>query len=189
MPNWCFTSYVFEGKKEEIADLHKKLQSLRELPKPLVENNFGKLWLGCVVTLFGGDCYTIYCRGNIDNFEEPDETTLSLITVTAWGDLPKVWNFVLKQYPSVKYYFYTEEPSNGYYTTNDKEGKFFPGRFVVEQDEVDTKYHPKESDLFADIASRTGVPITSRKEMDNAVKQYNEAHGGKRICTSECTVA
>lgn len=55
MPNWCFSSYVFEGKKEEIADLHKKLQSLTELSTPLVENDFGKLWLGCVVTLFGGE--------------------------------------------------------------------------------------------------------------------------------------
>lgn len=30
MPNWCFTSYVFEGRKEEITDLYKKLQSLLE---------------------------------------------------------------------------------------------------------------------------------------------------------------
>lgn len=43
MPNWCYTSYRFEGNKEEIADLHKKLQSLDELPEPLVENGFGKL--------------------------------------------------------------------------------------------------------------------------------------------------
>ena len=69
MPNWCSTSYVFEGKKEEIADLHKKLQSLTKLPQPLVENGYGKLWLGCVITLFGGDWSMINCRGDIDNLD------------------------------------------------------------------------------------------------------------------------
>ena len=66
MPNWCNTSYKFVGDKEEIADLYNKLQSLNDMPEPLVENGFGKLFLGCVVNLFGGDWKEIYCRGEID---------------------------------------------------------------------------------------------------------------------------
>lgn len=188
MPNWCFTSYIFEGKKEEIADLHKKLQSLGELPTPLVENGFGKLWLGCVVMLLGGDWNGVNCRGEICNLEEPEETTLSLSTSTAWDDMSEVWDFVLKQYPSIKYYFCAEESGNCYYVTNDKEGKFFSDRFIVEQNDTETGYHSNESELFADIASRTGVPITSGEEMENAIEQYNKTHENKNIYVNEYAV-
>lgn len=188
MPNWCNTSYVFEGKKEEIADLHKKLQSLRGLPKPLVENDFGKLWLGCVVTLFGGDWNEINCRGDIDNLDEPEDTTLSLTTSTAWGDMPEVWDFVLKQYPSIRYYFCAEESGNCYYSTNDKEGKFFSDRFIVEQNDVGTEYHTTESELLADIASRTSTPISSRAEMEAAITQYNLTHEEQEINVYEYAV-
>lgn len=188
MPNWCFTSYVFEGKKEEIADLYGKLHSLKELQKPLVENDFGKLWLGCVVTLFGGNWNVINCRGEIDNLEEPNETTLELSTRTAWGDMPEVWDFVLKQYPSIKYYFCAEESGNCYYATNDKEGKYFTDRFIVEQDDVGTEYHTTESELLTDIASRTSTSVTSRAEMDEAVTQYNLAHEEQEISVYEYAV-
>lgn len=188
MPNWCFTSYVFEGKKEEIADLYGKLHSLRELQKPLVENDFGKLWLGCVVTLFGGDWNEINCRGDIDNLDEPEETTLRFSTSTAWGDMPEVWDFVLKQYPSVKYYYCAEESGCCYYATNDKEGKYFADRFIVEQDDVGTEYHTTESELLTDIASRTSTSITSRAEMDEALTQYNLAHEEQEISVYEYAV-
>lgn len=188
MPNWCSTSYVFEGKKEEIADLHKKLQSLTKLPQPLVENGYGKLWLGCVITLFGGDWSMINCRGDIDNLDKPQETTLSLTTSTVWGDIPEVWNFVLKQYPSIKYYFCAEEPDCYYYATNDKEGKYFTDRFIVEQNEVGTEYHTTESELFADITIRTLMPISSRAEMEAAITQYNIAHEEQEINVYEYAV-
>lgn len=188
MPNWCTTSYVFEGKEEEIADLHKKLRSLQELPAPLVENDFGELWLGCVVTLFGGDWNTIDCRGDIEDLEEPNGTTLSLITSTAWGDMPEVWDFVLRQYPSIKYYFCAEESGNCYYATNDKEGKYFPDRFIVEQYDTETEYYSNETDLFADIASRTLTSISTRAEMDDAISKYNAGHREEEICVSEYIV-
>lgn len=188
MPNWCNTSYVFEGKKEEIADLHKKLQSLTELPKSLVENGYGKLWLGCVVTLFGGDWNAINCRGDIDNLDKPEETTLRLTTSTAWGEIPEVWDFVLKQYPSIRYYFCAKESGCCYYATNDKKGKFFSDRFIVEQNDVGIEYHTTEFELFADIASRISTPISSSVEMEAAITQYNLAHGECEINVYEYTV-
>ena len=176
MPNWCFTSYVFEGKKEEIADLYHKLQSLDKLGEPLVKNDFGKLWLGCVVTLFRGDWNQIPCRGTIDSFEQHTDTTITLSTSTAWGDIPQVWDFVCKQYPSIKYYFSAEESGNGYYATNDTEGKFFTHRFLVEQDNEDAKYYETEEQVFADISKRLGVPIASTEDMKTALETHNKAH-------------
>ena len=51
MPNWCFTEYRCCGNKGELVDLKEKLDHLNSLPEPLVENGFGKLWCGCLVSL------------------------------------------------------------------------------------------------------------------------------------------
>ena len=118
MPNWCFTNYMFEGNKEEIKDLYDKLKSLEEMEKPLVENGFGTRWLGCVVSLFGGNWEEINCRGDFMNLELLDDNTIQLHTETAWGDMPEVWNFVLEKYESVIYYFYAEETGVCYYVEN-----------------------------------------------------------------------
>ena len=102
--------------------------------------------------------------------------------------MPEVWDFVLKQYPSIKYYFCAEESGNCYYATNDKEAKYFTDRFIVEQDDVGTEYHTTESELLTDIASRTSTSVTSRAEMDEAVAQYNLAHEEQEISVYEYAV-
>ena len=92
MPNWCCTNYVFEGNKDEVDDLLQKMQSLSERKKTLVENGFGKEWLGNVVAAFGGNWEEIECRGSFFNLERESETTLSFGTETAWGDMDEVGN-------------------------------------------------------------------------------------------------
>ncbi len=188
MPNWCNTSYVFEGNKEEIADLYQKLQSLDQRQTPLVENGFGKLWLGCVVTLWGGDWEKFYCRGEIDFLELTTETTISLATMTAWGDMPEVWDFVLKKYPSVIYYFTTDEPGMCYYATNDKEGKYYPDRFIVEDYEDETGYYDCLEAAMGDVAEIVGKPIANRAEMDVAIEEYNNSHPDNPLYVNEIKV-
>jgi hypothetical protein len=188
MPNWCFTNYVFEGNKEEIKELYDKLKSLEEMEKPLVENDFGKRWLGCVINLFGGDWNEINCRGNFMNLELPGEDMIHLQTETAWGDMPEVWDFVLGNYESVTYYFYTEESGNCYYATNDTEGKYFPERFIVDRFDEDTEYFEDEAGLFAYIASVTGKAITGREEMDAAIEAYNAENEGNMINMNEISL-
>ena len=55
MPNWCWTSYVAVGDKKDIRDLYKKMKSLEDSEKSLIENGFGNTWLGNLVTILGGD--------------------------------------------------------------------------------------------------------------------------------------
>lgn len=188
MPNWCNTSYTFEGTKDEIAELYQKLQSLDEMTNPLVENEFGKFWLGCVVTLFGGDWKEIYCRGNIDYLEKTTDTTINLSTTTAWGDMPEVWNFVLKQYPSIKFYYSAEESGMCYYATNDVEGKFFPNRFQVEESDGETEYYETIESVLADISIRLGMQISTKEEMCAALKIYNEENENEWISVNEFQV-
>ncbi|EOA56476.1 hypothetical protein HMPREF1214_03297 [Bacteroides sp. HPS0048] len=189
MPNWCFTNYMFEGNKEEIKDLYDKLKSLEEMEKPLVENGFGTRWLGCVVSLFGGNWEEINCRGDFMNLELLDDNTIQLHTETAWGDMPEVWNFVLEKYESVIYYFYAEETGVCYYATNDSEGKYFPERFIVDQSEEGTEYFENETDLFAHIASVTGKSIKDQEEMKTAIELYNSKNEENDIYINEISFA
>ena len=188
MPNWCLTNYVFEGEKEEIQDLYNKLISLEEMKEPLAKSDFGKRWLGCVVTLFGGNRKEIKCRGYFAELEKTSDITISFYTETAWVDMPEVWELVLSHYENIKCYFYAEEPGNAYYATNDAERKYFSTRFIVEQSEEDTEYYDDEPDLFSNIASRTGENVMNREEMNKVLERYNEAHSDNEIFVNEYSV-
>ena len=89
MPNWAYSSYRIVGKAEEVQDLYSKLQQLENMQEPLVENGFGLLWLGCLVTILGGNWNDIYCRGKIIDFSL-DDGILSIETETAWGEMDEV---------------------------------------------------------------------------------------------------
>ncbi|GAB6013316.1 hypothetical protein [Viscerimonas tarda] len=188
MPNWCFTNYVVEGDKEEIADLMQKLESLEKQDVPLVENGFGKNFLGNVVALFGGDRKKINCRGEFMNLERTSEATLQFNTETAWGDMPEVWDSVCGKYKSLKYYFLAEETGNGYYATNDAEGKYFPDRFIIDQWETGSEYCETEQSLFAGVGKRTGTAVTGREEMQSAIDSYNAQNEENEIYVHEIEI-
>ncbi len=188
MANWCYTNYVFEGNKEEIADMYGKMQSLSKMEQSLKENDFDKSWLGNVVSLYGGDWKKIPCRGDFFNLDKNDDTSLQFTTETAWGDMDDVWKFVCGQYESIVYYFSAEEPGTGYYATNDAEGKYFPERYIVEQLEKDTEYYENEQGLFSVISERTGNPVTNKEEMEKAVEEYNTQNEGNEIYINEFSI-
>ena len=95
MPNWCFSSYVATGDAKEVCDLYEKMRSLEEREESLVENGFGKSWLGNLVTLLGGDWNTIYCRGDWSDLTKDDDNgALRFDTETAWNDPDEVVTFL-----------------------------------------------------------------------------------------------
>lgn len=182
MPNWCNTSYKFVGDKEEIADLYNKLQSLNDMPEPLVENGFGKLFLGCVVNLFGGDWKEIYCRGEIDYMEICGDSMIQLSTMTAWGDVPEVWDFVCKNYPSIKYYYLAEEGGLCYYVNSDTTGEYFPEKYYILHAEGYSEYLDDDEELLEYIAEKIGAAeIESIDQLDQLLEQYNKEHANEEI--------
>lgn len=182
MPNWCNTSYKFVGDKEEIADLYNKLQSLNDMPEPLVENGFGKLFLGCVVNLFGGDWKEIYCRGEIDYMEICGDSMIQLSTMTAWGDMPEVWDFVCKNYPSIEYYYLAEEGGLCYYVNSDTTGEYFPEKYYVLHAEGYSEYLDDDEELLEYIAEKIGAAkIESIDQLDQLLEQYNKEHANEEI--------
>ena len=104
MPNWSSTCYVMEAKPEQAKELYDKIDSLTKMEKPLVENGFGKLWMGCLVNLLGGDWNKVYCRGEIISYTL-EEGHVSLSCETAWGEMPEFRHFIEQHYPGSKVYY------------------------------------------------------------------------------------
>lgn len=182
MPNWCCTSYIFLGEATEIADLYKKLKELEDMPEPLVENGFGKLFLGCVVNHFGGDWNKIYCRGEIDYMELCGEEMLQLSTMTAWGDMPEVWDFVCEKYPSITYYFLAEEPGMCYYVNSDDTGEYFPEKYLIDDCANGQEYANDDEELFEEMAKRLEVEcIKDFTQLSELLEKYNEKNPDEEI--------
>ncbi len=139
MPNWCYTSYTFVGDEEELKELHGLMERLESMEKPLVENGFGTNWLGCLVDSLGKDWNSVWYRGSWDNLTLAN-STLKFTTETAWSQADEVMDLICEKYPSLDYYFYTEEPGMGIYQTNDDEGLYYPERYYIDLCTADGTY-------------------------------------------------
>ena len=124
MPNICTTNYVIEGKKEELDALYQKMKELQEMEKPLVENNLGPTWLGCLVKALGKNPEDVLCRGQWIELEQQDGKLLMAFE-TAWTPCYEVTQLMKAVYPSLQFFYKAEEPDCEVYLKNDAEGKYF----------------------------------------------------------------
>lgn len=179
MPNWCYTSYVLEGNKEDINKISNTLTELENHDKPAVENGFGTTWLGCLVHELGGDYNKIYCRGQWGNLQNNGDT-LTLDTETAWGPMNEVFDFIKEKFPSIKYYFYSEEDGMSEYFTNDKEGKYFPYRYHINLCDTNNNYIEEDFKTLPEVFHYITEnyckenPINSEEDLDKLDELWRE---------------
>ena len=100
------------------------MNNLENRRKPLVDNSFGKTWLGCLVNKLGGNWQEVYCRGSWRDLDW-NGAILRFNTETAWGPMNEVFKFIKTIYPSLKIYYQAEEDGMGVFITNDAEGSYF----------------------------------------------------------------
>ncbi len=172
MPNWCFTSYVIDGKRKEVQSLFSKMNNLEKRRKPLVDNGFGKQWLGCLVTKLGADWQKVYCRGSWDNLHY-EGGTLTFSTETAYGPMNEVFKLIKDIHPSLQIYYCAEEDGWGYYATNDTQGVHFPERFKVES-EWETEYPTSIEDACSCVSKLIGKEVKTREELEMAIEEWND---------------
>ena len=173
MPNWCSTDYRCYGNNGELVELKEKLDYLNSLEKPLVENGFGKLWCGCLVSLLGGDWNEVHCRGEIDSYEFSG-TTLCISVTSAWGELDEWRKFIKSKYPKLDIFYYAEEIGEGIYVTNDEKGIYFPNRYILDSWKFGIEYFNDLESLVDYIYTLIGVRIkdTSIEGIRNILKKY-----------------
>lgn len=174
MPNWAYSSYRIVGKAEEVRDLYSKIQQLQNMEEPLEPNGFGNLWLGCLVTILGGDWNMIYCRGKIIDFSLDDDL-LFIETESAWSEMQEVRQFIEKTYPALKIYYYEEECGCGIYRTNDKYGRFFTFGFIFDNQKGDgPEYYDDTESLLKAASEALGEEIKTMADLEEAIAESND---------------
>lgn len=180
MPNWCYTSYTFVGDKKEIKKLHKLMKQLENRKKPSVESAFGTTWLGCLVEALGKKWEDVWCRGWWDNLELCGNE-LKFTTETAWSAAEEVMKFIGEVFPSLGYFYYSEEPGMGIYETNDDTGLYYPDRYYVDLCAPDksymSEYFLNKEDMLASVGDTLKQPFTSEEEVERffeEAKKENE---------------
>ena len=174
MPNWCETQYKIIGKKEEVQDLYSKIQQLQNMEEPLEPNGFGNLWLGCLVTILGGDWSKINCRGHIIDYSL-DDSVLSIDTETAWGEMDEVRHFIQQIYPSLEILYYEEEPGWGIYQTNDQDKRFFSFRYILDDLEGDGPEYYDDTDSLLEAASEIfGKELKTMADLEDIVENSDD---------------
>lgn len=178
MPNWCFASYVIEGEKKEIDGLEQMMRKLDSMEKPAVENGFGTKWLGCLVHELGGKWEEIRCRGSWSELERVDDSTIRFNTETAWAPCNETFDLICRRFPSIRYYYSSEEPGMCEYWTNDKEGKHFPDRFYIDlctpKEEYDCEYFRTLDDALRWLRENYSKDISSKEDVERLCEQWEE---------------
>ena len=176
MPNWAITNYKFKGADESQAkDLYQKIEALNKMDKPFVENGFGKLWLGCVVNYLGGDYEKIYCRGEISSYDK-DGDTVSMCCETAWDEMPEFRHFIESKYPGSKVYYQVEESGNLVYATNDRDGKYYPERYLLDMYD-DNEYFCDLESVAKYVSGTIGKEVKPDVQaIETAIDEYMAEH-------------
>jgi hypothetical protein len=127
---------IFHGEKEEIKDLHSKIEEWTS--KEFRKSDFGSIWLGNILhgaglghNIDAGDD-RFRCRGSItyfgelETFKDSDEATFNLDTETAWAPMCSMWREVIDtlDYKTVGFSYCAEEPGFDIYEIYDPYGDF-----------------------------------------------------------------
>lgn len=172
MPNWCTSTLIATGDKEEIHDLYERMKRLQDMQEPLKPNGFGTTWLGNLVEDLGKSYDQVSCRGSWSDLELIDDKTLKFYTETAWYRCTEVEDLIVEKYPSIFIYFQCEEGGVGIYETNDDSGKYFPERYMIDV-ENDECYYMDEDDSLDFIQEFFGLDFKNMDEAMRIAEDYN----------------
>lgn len=184
MANWCKTEYTFTGDRKSLEGIYALMQGLEETETPDEESDFGSTWLGRLAKSLGRDWQTIKCRGSWEDLCLSDET-LTFTTWTAWQPPYELMELLRLKYPGVEYFYFGEEPMNGFYETNDKEDHFYPVRYVAHYDngeeENEVRYATAE-DTLEWINRLSGKEFKSFDEANSYYQELNETEDNSIFC-------
>jgi hypothetical protein len=169
------TDYVFKGAdKKQAKDLYDKIESLKQMKKPLVENPWekplgDKLYLGCLINLFGGDCKKMFCDGAVKSFKL-NQNTVIMSCATVYYEAAEFRHFIERQYPGSKIYYLVRDGYDRFFT-NDRNGEFFKGQYYVfyEGDAEYCETIEKAAEFFGNAYGKKIRPNYGEisKEVDN----------------------
>ena len=175
MSNPAFMSVCFEGERRELKSLYGKMKRLQERKEPLVENGFycPQRWLGNLVTRLGANWREVYCRGEW-SYLKLTNNYLYFFTETAWQPPFRLLKLIQEVYPSLTFIFSAEGDGWDYYVTNDKDGRHFKSRYVLDM-EPDIEYCDTIEEACAHLAAYIGKPVAANwQALWEAAEKWND---------------
>lgn len=184
MANWCKTEFTFTGDRKSLEGIYALMQGLEESETSDEESDLGNTWLGKLATALGRDWQTIKCRGSWEDLCMSDET-LTFTTWTTWQPPYELMELLKLKYPGVEYFYFGEEQMNGFFETNDKEGRFYPIRYAAYYDNGEDEYeaHYATAEEMLDWINRlSGKEFKSVDEANSYYQKLNEADDNNIYC-------
>lgn len=174
MPNWCDTTYKCVGDLKEVKSLHKILKHIEKRKTSIVQNGFGKWWLGNLVVKLGGNPEKCRCRGEILEYYL-DGNVLTIYQSTAWCEQEGVREIIEKTFSSIKVYYREEEPGCEVFCTNDASGEFFSERYYLNASADDSEYFQTIEEAAKYISELIGKYVAPQKDaIDAALNEFME---------------
>lgn len=176
MPNWTTTTYRVAGDSKGNDQLYRVLKEMESRESPKIDNGYGPMWLGELVNELGGDWETICCQGVIEDFEKESDSTLRINMSCAWCEQSETRHF-LDATLTLKTYYVNEEPGTEIYETNDTTGKYFPDRYLLDN-ELEPLYYQTLQEAAESVSGIVGHPVDASVEaIEKALNDYSEETG------------
>lgn len=170
MANWYTAEYTFTGDRNSLVKLH---EFLKETERQYADEDGTRFCY--LLTELGVEQEEIMSRGYWTRLSFNGDT-LTFETWTANQLVHQIMYMLTQRYPGTEYFYFTDAC---HYQTNDKEGRYYPQRFVMDFDGV--YYFNDETSLLNRITELTGQPFDSIDAAKNYLKSnpdYEDSYFG-----------
>ena len=189
MPNWCNTEYIFFGEEQDLKACGEVINKFAFGNISQDDKKYGTYQLidrEIGGSLDGQDARNDFLQAEIETLSD-GKTYLQTWTQTAWRPDHGLADKLCKKF-NLTYLYYAEEPGCQIYETNDREGLFFPERFIIEQSSAETCTYIAEQELYNEISKRTGKVCNDFESMEEIIEDYNIENENDRITATQITV-
>lgn len=132
MPNWCATNYCLKGDMDELTRFADMLNSM-----PIIENGFGRYWVGNMLVALGLDPKDAGYRATLDpdpearaffdgpcvdeerSFSVDDDGTMRFSIISAWDRCPDVEEIILDRFPSFEFFWKSTDEFGNFHLVHD----------------------------------------------------------------------
>ncbi len=173
MANYSTSSYMCVGDQCQVDALYKIMSDLESRDSSLIENGYGKTWLGNLVKMLGGDPYKVYCRGSWSGLKRTIEGVY-FDCEHAWSRPDEVEELIREKFEEVEIYFICEELGTGIFETNDHDGTYFENTVIIDTESGGMEYYTDEEALKA-LSEMLGREISDWAQAEDEVEEYNDS--------------
>ena len=194
MANYYLSDYVFEGEKKELDEMEamlRRLEAMKQKDFPIKGVSWGSTWNGFVFHEFGLDPEKFHtAKGAWYDLKRLNGNALSIHIESAWWAPDDMIDLFCEKWPSLRAYYYREQPESGIYEKDDREGKYFPfnyilvGDILMKDENGEEEYSPVEErfntqeEAFEWIAKELHHPVASVEDIENWSEELAEADEG-----------